>query len=124
MVLIGRLTKDAVLSTLKDDRKVVNFTLAVNDYYKPKNSEKGVLVTTFVSCGYWISPKAAEWLKKGSLVEITGRLNVTAYTDMQGEAKGTLNAHVDSIKVHQQAKVDASKPKEEKKEEATADLPF
>ena len=36
MVLIGRLTKDAVVSQLKDDRQVVNFTLAVNDGYKPK----------------------------------------------------------------------------------------
>lgn len=34
MVLIGRLTKVAVVQ-LKDERKVVNFTLAVNDYNKP-----------------------------------------------------------------------------------------
>lgn len=33
MVLIGRLTKDAVVAQLKDEREVVNFTLAVNDYY-------------------------------------------------------------------------------------------
>ena len=105
MVLIGRLTKDAVVAQLKDDRKVVNFTLAVNDYYKPKNSDKGVTITTFVQCDYWISPKIADWLKKGSLIEIMGRLTVNAYTDMQGEAKGTLNCHVDLIKVHQKAKL-------------------
>ena len=124
MVLIGRLTKNAVVAQLKDDRKVVNFTLAVNDYYKPKNSEKGVTVTTFISCGYWISPKIAEWLKKGSLVEITGRLTVNAYTDMQGEAKGTLNCHVDSIKIHQQIKGEATKTESPKKEVAVNDLPF
>jgi single-strand DNA-binding protein len=49
MVLIGRLTKDAVVTQLKDERKVVNFTLVVNDYYKPKNSDKGVTVTTYVN---------------------------------------------------------------------------
>ena len=124
MVLVGRLTKDAVVSQLKDERKVVNFSLAVNDYYKPKNSEKGVTVTTFISCGYWISPKIAEWLKKGSLVEITGRLTVNAYTDMQGEAKGTLNCHVDSIKIHQQIKGEATKTESPKKEVAVNDLPF
>lgn len=124
MVLIGRLTKDAVVAQLKDDRKVVNFTLAINDYYKPKNSDKAITVTTFVQCAYWISPKIAEWLKKGSLIEIMGRLTVNAYTDMQGEAKGTLNCHVDSIKIHQKAKTETAKVETPKKEETETNLPF
>ncbi len=123
MVLIGRLTKDAVVAQLKDERKVVNFTLAVNDYYKPKNSDKGVSITTFVNCAYWISPAIAERLKKGNLIEITGRLAVNAYKDMQGEARGTLNCHVDSIKVHQQLKKDAAK-NQVVKAESVDDLPF
>jgi len=123
MVLIGRLTKDAVVAQLKDERKVVNFILAVNDYYKPKNSDKGVTITTFVNCAYWISPAIAEWLKKGNLIEIMGRLSVNAYKDMQGEARGSLNYHVDSIKIHQQVKADATKA-EAKKEELVDDLPF
>lgn len=124
MVLIGRLTKDAVVAQLKDDRKVVNFTLAINDYYKPKNSDRAVTITTFVQCAYWISPKIAEWLKKGSLIEIMGRLTVNAYTDMQGEAKGVLNCHIDSIKIHQQVKTETVKTEAPKKEEAEIDLPF
>lgn len=123
MVLIGRLTKDAVVAQLKGERKVVNFTVAVNDYYKPKNSDKGVSVTTFVNCAYWISPTIAERLKKGNLIEITGRLAVNAYKDMQGEARGSLNCHVDSIKVHQQVKADATKAKAGKTE-VVDDLPF
>jgi single-strand DNA-binding protein len=124
MVLIGRLTKDAVVAQLKDDRKVVNFTLAVNDYYKPKQSDKSVTVTTFVQCAYWISPKIAEWLKKGSLIEIMGKPTVNAYTDMHGDVKGVLNCHVDSIKIHQQAKTEAVKTETKEKEPATDDLPF
>ena len=123
MVLIGRLIKDAVVTQLKDERKVVNFALAVNDYYKPKNSDKGVTVTTFVNCAYWISPTIAGWLKKGNLIEITGRLAINAYKDMQGEAKGSLNCHVDSIKIHQQFKSDAT-TQPQKKESVTDDMPF
>jgi len=74
MVLIGRLTKDSVVAQLKDERKVVNFTLAVNDHYKPKGSNKGVSITAYVNCSYWISPAIAALLKKGNLVEIAGRL--------------------------------------------------
>jgi single-strand DNA-binding protein len=122
MVLVGRLTKDAVVAQLKDERKVVNFSLAVNDYYKPKNSDKGVTVTTFVNCAYWVSPKIAEWLKKGNLIEITGRLAINAYKDMQGEAKGSLTCHVNSIKIHQQVKSGITEPT--KKEKVNDDLPF
>lgn len=122
MVLIGRLTKDAVVAQLKDERKVVNFSLAVNDYYKPKNSDKGVTMTTYVNCSYWISTNIAALLKKGSLVEITGRLTINAYTGMQGEARGSLNCHVDSIKIHQQVKADITKT--EAKQQLVDDLPF
>jgi single-strand DNA-binding protein len=125
MVLIGRLVKDAVVTQLKkDERKVVNFTLAINNSYKPKNSDKVVTITTYINCAYWISPKIAEWLKKGNLVEIAGRLTVTAYTNMQGEVKGTLNCHVDAIKIHQQMKGTSVRVQPAQKEEVSEDLPF
>ena len=57
MELVGRITKDALINQLKDERKVVNFSIAVNDYYKPKNSEEGVKITTYLNCSYWISSK-------------------------------------------------------------------
>jgi len=123
MTIIGRLTKDAVVAQLKDERKVVNFTIAINDYYKPKGSDKGVSVTTFVNCAYWISAGIAEHLTKGSLVEVSGRLSVNAYTDMQGEAKGSLNCHANAIKIHLHNKADATKAAVSK-EPVADDLPF
>ncbi|MBS1734393.1 MAG: single-stranded DNA-binding protein [Bacteroidetes bacterium] len=124
MVLIGRLTKDAVVTTLKDDRKVVNFTLAVNDSYKPKGSDTWKQNTTFFTCAYWLTPSIATRLKKGSLIELTGRTYATAYTDMQGEAKASLHCHVDSIKVHQQQKGIADAASMPAPKPATDDLPF
>jgi single-strand DNA-binding protein len=87
MTIIGRVTKDAVVHELKDDRKVVNFSIAVNDYYKPKGQEKATTITTYFKCSYWVTPKAVERLKKGALVEFNGRVGVDAYIDMQGNAK-------------------------------------
>jgi hypothetical protein len=43
---------------------------------------------------------------------------------MQGEAKGSLNCHVDSIKIHQQQKVVSKKTEMKQVEPATDDLPF
>src|SRR5258706_6960899 len=100
MLIIGRITKDAVVNQLKDERQVVNFSIAVNDYYKPKDSEQGVKIATFINCSYWISSKIAERLTKGSLVELFGRISTNAYTDGKGEAKASLNFHVNNIKIH------------------------
>ena len=99
MTIVGRLTKNAVVNQLKDEREVVNFSIAVNDYFKPKNGE-GVKVATYYNCSYWITSKVAENLKKGTLVEVTGRIYVSAYAGADGTAKASLNCHVNNIKIH------------------------
>ena len=123
MTIVGRLTKDAVVNQLKDEREVVNFSVALNEFYKPKNGE-AVKLTTFINCSYWMNSKVAERLKKGSLIELSGRIYVTAYTDLNGNAKASLNCHVNNIKIHQWAKenevIATTNPKDEKEE----DLPF
>lgn len=122
MVLIGRITKDAVIKTLKDERQVVNFTIAINDYYKPKGAE-GITLTTYYSCSYWLPTKIAARLTKGSLVEISGRIYINAYTALDGEAKASLNCHVNSVTVHQHVKNNKS-PSEVVKKQIADDLPF
>ena len=39
-------------------------------------------------------------LKKGTLVEVSGRIYVSAFVSKEGEAKASLNCHVNSIKIH------------------------
>jgi single-strand DNA-binding protein len=70
-----------------------------DDYYKPKNKER-VKQTTYYNCSYWITPKVAANLKKGTLVELSGHISVTAYPDKDGIAKASLNCHVSSIRIH------------------------
>ncbi|MFN8288980.1 MAG: single-stranded DNA-binding protein [Chitinophagaceae bacterium] len=121
MVLIGRITQDAKVKKLKDGREVVNFALALNDYYKPKGAAEGVTLTTYYNCSYWISPAIAPRLTKGSLVEIHGRITVNAYQGLDGEAKASLNCHVNSITVHQHKRVESAPVQTEK---IADDLPF
>ncbi len=100
MEIIARLTKDAEVKTLKGERQVVNFSVAINDSYKPKGSSDVTKLTTYVDCAYWTNPGIAKFLTKGTLVELYGRISVHAYTNMQGEAKGSLRFHVNNIKLH------------------------
>jgi single-strand DNA-binding protein len=100
MEIIARLTKDAEVKTLKDERQVVNFSVAINDSYKPKGASETTKVTMYVDCAYWANPALAKFLTKGTLVELYGRLGVNAYINMQGEAKASLRFHVNNIKLH------------------------
>jgi single-strand DNA-binding protein len=94
----ARVTADAKVSTLKDKRQVVNFSVAINDYYKARNSEEGKKVVTYINCSYRISTNIAERLTKGAVVEIVGRMFTTAYVS-GNDAKASLNCHVKLIKI-------------------------
>ena len=104
MEITARVTADAKVNTLKDERQVVNFNVAINDSYKPKDGSEIKKMATFIQCAYWINPAIAKHLTKGTLVELYGRIGVNAYKDMQGEPKATLTFHVNNIKMHGKGK--------------------
>ena len=50
MEMTARLTGDAKISTLKNDKQVVNFNVAINDSYKAKGSAETTKIVTYVQC--------------------------------------------------------------------------
>lgn len=99
MQITGRLTEDAKVATTSAGKQVVNFSIADNDSYKPKGSTERKETVTYFRCAYWVSPKVAEWLKKGMTVLLTGSVGANAYINMKGEAVANLTFKVDNIKV-------------------------
>jgi single-strand DNA-binding protein len=134
MEITGRLTADAVVRTVKQDKKVVGFTLALNDSYRSGDERKEI--TTYIECGYWRNEGIAEYLKKGGLVQVYGRIGVNAYMSGNNEAKATLTFHVSEIKlfgggslsVPSDKKINAGQTvqavKEEGIDDIVGDLPF
>ncbi|MFP9097728.1 single-stranded DNA-binding protein [Flavobacterium sp. RHBU_24] len=99
MDITGRLTADAQVRNVSEGKQVVNFSVAVNDSYKAKNGER-VTQTEFFDCSYWIGTGIAQYLTKGSIVELTGRVSARAWVDNQGQAKAGLNFHTSKITLH------------------------
>lgn len=99
MNIIGRLTRDAEVRHLPNEKKVVNFSIATNDNYRNKQGER-IEQTTYFDCAYWISPKVADLLTKGTLVELSGRVYTSAWMGKDGEPHAGLNFHTSQIKVH------------------------
>jgi len=129
--LTGRLTADAKVSVVNGDKKVVNFSIAMNDNYR-SNGET-VRTTTYVDCAYWINAGVGEYLKKGLLVTVHGRLGSRAWVDKDGNAHSVITMHTSQIKFLGGANSEAAEKPADKagqKQGATAgggeddDLPF
>lgn len=97
--IIGRVTKNAEINTVANDKQVVNFSVATNESYKTKQGERREQ-TTYFNCSYWISPNVAKILTTGALVELSGRISSRAWIGKDGEIKSGLNFHTSQIKLH------------------------
>jgi single-strand DNA-binding protein len=100
MEIIGRVTADAKRKVVADDREVVNFSIAINDSYRPKGATEVKKVVTFIDCAYWLNAGIAQYLKKGTIVQLSGSIAARPWKDMEGEAKASLSFHVNTIKLH------------------------
>lgn len=129
MEITGRVTADATVRTLSDERQVVNFAVAVNDTYKAKNGER-VTQTEFFDCSYWVGTGIAPYLTKGKIVELAGRVSVRAWIDGKGQPKAGLNFNTSKITLHGGGQADGKaaeigKSEAAKKDEVpNDDLPF
>lgn len=112
MNIIGRLTRDAEVRTVLQDKQVVNFSVATNDSYKNKQGER-IMQTTYFDCAYWLSTNIANKLTKGTLVELSGRVYARAWMGKDGNSHAGLNFHTSQIKLHGGGKKsDTSQPTE------------
>ncbi|RUT68480.1 single-stranded DNA-binding protein [Flavobacterium cupreum] len=128
MEITGRVTADASVQKVNNEKQVVNFSIAINDNYKSKGSTEVKEVTTYINCSYWLNTKTAQWLKKGTLVQLFGRIGMNVYNNSEGVAVGTLTFHTNNIKIlvfpKKEQTVTANSAVKEKKSKKTADVPF
>jgi len=98
MEITGRLTADARVSETKNSKKVVGFSLAINDSYKGRDGQPNK-ITTYVDCSYWLNAGIAQFLKKGTLVELYGRMGANAWVNREGKAIANLTFHINNLKL-------------------------
>jgi len=74
--LIGNIGKDATLKTMEKGVVALNFPVAHNKNWKDKRTGEQKTKTTWVNCTIWkregANMRILDFLKKGTLVEITG----------------------------------------------------
>lgn len=83
VVLVGRLTRDPELRYTPNGVAVANFTLAVNRTFSNRQGEREA---DFINCVVWQkqAENVANYLKKGSLAGVDGRIQTRSYDNNEG----------------------------------------
>lgn len=83
VVLIGRLTADPELRYTQSGVAVTRFSIAVNRNYTNQQGEREV---DFINIVAWrgTAETCANYLKKGRLVGVDGRLQISVYENQEG----------------------------------------
>ncbi|WP_075983351.1 single-stranded DNA-binding protein [Bacillus massilinigeriensis] len=84
VVLVGRLTRDPELRYTPNGVPVASFTLAVNRSF---TNQQGEREADFINCVVWRKPaeNVANYLKKGSLAGVDGRIQTRSYEGQDGK---------------------------------------
>ncbi|PLR94045.1 single-stranded DNA-binding protein [Bacillus sp. T33-2] len=84
VILVGRLTKDPELRYTPNGVPVASFTLAVNRTF---TNQQGEREADFINCVVWRRPaeNVANFLKKGSLAGVDGRIQTRSYEGQDGK---------------------------------------
>ncbi|OMC86905.1 single-stranded DNA-binding protein [Viridibacillus sp. FSL H7-0596] len=95
-ILVGRLTKDPELRYSQSGVAVARFTLAVNRTFKGNDGEKQA---DFINIVVWRkqAENTANFLKKGSLAGIEGRIQTGSYEGQDGKRIYTTEVVADSV---------------------------
>lgn len=93
VILIGRLTRDPELRYTQQGTAVARFTLAINRKFKREE-------TDFIDIVVWqkLAENCAQYLTKGQLAMVEGRLQVRNYEGQDGQKRKAVEVVADDVK--------------------------
>ena len=108
IILIGRLVRDVELRYTRSGLAVGNFTLAVD---RPFTTQDGERETDFIDIVVWRkqAEHCANFLGKGRLVAVEGRLQIRSYDDQNGIRRKAAEVVADQVRFLDRAS-DGSSP--------------
>lgn len=113
VILIGRLTRDPEIRTAQDGLTIARYSLAVDRQAKEKQADFFRCVTFGKNTEF-----VERYLKKGTKVAVTGRLQSGSYTDRDGRKVYTVEVVTEN---HEFVESKAAAERNEQKIETSAD---
>jgi len=115
ITLCGRLTRDPELRTTSTGKDVVEFSIAVNKRIKPAEGADA----DFFRVKAWgqTASYVGEYIGRGRLVSVDGRLESRKYTDKDGNNREIVEIVADNVNALDRPKEDAE-PRQESRGKA------
>ena len=97
IIIMGRLTRDPELRRTGSGLAVVGFSVAVERDFP--NKDTGERETDFIDCVAWrqTGEFVSKWFTKGSMIVVSGRLQVRSWTDKDGNKRRTVEIIADNV---------------------------
>lgn len=96
ITIMGRLTRDPELRRTGNNIAVASFCVAVDRDYKAEGQERE---TDFIDCVAWrhTGEFVSKYFSKGSMIVVSGRLQVRSYTDKEGNKRRAAEIVADNV---------------------------
>ena len=95
IVIMGRLTRDPELRRTASGKAVASFTVAVDrDFSQGEQKD-----TDFIECVAWqkTGEFVSKYFQKGSMIVVSGRLQIRSWTDKDGNKRRTAEVVADAV---------------------------
>lgn len=98
VILMGNLTRDVEIRTTPNGQSVANFSLAVSRSWRGQDGQTQEQ-TSFINCVAWGKPGEviAQYVKKGSPLLVSGRLDQRSYDDKDGNKRTAVEVIVEDF---------------------------
>jgi len=111
-LLVGRITAKPELKYTSSNLPYTRFTVAVNRTFSNSQGERE---TDFINVTAWRkqAENVCQYLNKGSMVSVEGRIQTGSYTDKDGNKKYTTDIAADSVQFLESKGQSQSRSKED-----------
>jgi single-strand DNA-binding protein len=108
MILMGRLTRDPELRRTGSGLAVASFCVACERDYP--NKDTGEKEVDFIDCVAWrqTGEFVSKYFTKGSMIVVSGRLQIRTWTDKDGNKRKTAEIVADNVYFGESKKRDSS----------------
>lgn len=115
--LIGNLGKDASVRTMDKGVVAINFPVAHNKNWRDKKTGEPRTKTVWVNCTIWkkegSNMRLLDFLKRGTLVELTGTPYAKTFLQEDGSVKAEIRLNISKTNILRLSKNSSSTSEEE-----------
>lgn len=93
VTVVGRIGKNPEMRYTKNDKEVVNFSVATTEKYQNNKSTEWHQMVCFGKKAQFVN----QYISKGDLVAVTGRLKTNKWKDKNGNNRYTTQIYISTI---------------------------